>query len=74
MFDVRANVHMVYPNKDEVYYTSVIFEVNEYSGELKADEESLELRWFQINALPDNISPFQIGYIEKFVNALKNNN
>lgn len=71
LFDVRANVHMVYPNKDEVYYTSVIYEVNEYSGELKADEESLELRWFPLNALPDNISPFQIGYIEKFVNSLK---
>ena len=37
---------------------SVIYEVNEYSGELKADEESLELSWFQVNALPDNISPF----------------
>lgn len=48
----------------------MIFEFNEYSGELKADEESLELRWFPINALPSNISPFQIGYIEKFVNAL----
>ena len=62
---------MVYPNKDEVYYTSVIYEVNEYSGKLKSDEESLELRWFPLNAWPDNISPFQIRYIEKFVNTLK---
>ena len=35
LFDVKAGVHMVYPNKDEVYYTDVVYEVNKYSGQLR---------------------------------------
>ena len=71
LFDVKAGVHMVYPNKDEVYYTDVVYEINEYEGELKPDAESKELVWVPIDKLPDNIMPTQIEYIEKFVNALK---
>ena len=71
LFDVKAGVHMVYPNKDEVYYTDVVYEINEYKGELKPDAESKELVWVPIDKLPDNIMPTQIEYIEKFVNALK---
>ena len=51
LFDVKAGVHMVYPNKDEVYYTDVVYEVNEYKGELKPDAESKELYWFKVNEL-----------------------
>ena len=71
LFDVKARVHMVYPNNDEVYYTDVVYEINEYEGELKPDEESKELVWVPIDKLPDNIMPTQIEYIEKFVNTLK---
>lgn len=71
LFDVKAGVHMVYPNNDEVYYTDVVYEINEYEGELKPDEESKELVWVPIDKLPDNIMPTQIEYIEKFVNTLK---
>ena len=71
LFDVKAGVHMVYPNKDEVYYTDVVYEINEYKGELKPDAESKELVWMPIDKLPDNIMPTQIEYIEKFVNSLK---
>lgn len=71
LFDVRSNIHIVYPNKDEVYYTEVIYEVNEYKGNLKPDAESVELKWFQVDELPDNISSIQIEIIEKFVQKLK---
>lgn len=71
LFDVAANVHMIYPNKDEVYYTDVVYEVNEYTGTLKYDEESTELKWFKINELPESIMPTQIEYIRKFVNMLE---
>ena len=73
LFHVRANVHMVYPNKDEVYYTDIVYVVKEFSGELKPDEESLELKWFDLNNLPDNIMPTQILYIEMFKERLKEN-
>ena len=71
LFDVKAGVHMVYPNKDEVYYTDVVYEINEYKGELKPDAESKELVWMPIDKLPDNIMPTQIEYIEKFVSKIK---
>ena len=71
LFDVKAGVHMVYPNNDEVYYTDVVYEINEYKGELKPDSESKELCWIKIDELPNDIMPTQIEYIEKFVDALK---
>ena len=71
LFDVVAGVHMIYPNKDEVYYTDVVYEINEYSGELKHDEESTELRWLGIDELPEGIMLTQIEYIKKFIENLK---
>ena len=71
LFDIKANVHMVYPNKDEVYYTDVVYIVNEFSGELKPDGESTELRFFGLDELPENIMPTQIGYIERFIRENK---
>lgn len=66
LFDVRANVHMVYPNGDEVYYTDIVYVIEKYSGELDFDDESSELKWFGLNKLPENIMPTQIDYISKF--------
>ena len=66
LFDVRANVHMVYPNGDEVYYTDIVYVIEKYSGDLDSDDESSELKWFGLNELPDNIMPTQIDYILKF--------
>lgn len=71
LFEVRSNIHIVYPNKDEVYYTEVIYEVTEYKGDLRPDAESIELKWFKVENLPDDISPIQIEIIEKFVATLK---
>ena len=67
LFDIKANVHMVYPNKDEVYYTDVVYIINEFFGDLKPDGESTELRFFGLDELPENIMPTQIGYIERFI-------
>jgi ADP-ribose pyrophosphatase YjhB (NUDIX family) len=67
LFDIISNIHMVYPNKDEVYYTDVIYVINEFSGELKPDKESSELRFFDLNNIPENIMPTQISYIKRFI-------
>lgn len=66
-FKVKANIHMVYPNTDEVYYTDIVYIVTKYSGELLPDSESTDLKWFKPDALPDNIMPTQTGYIEEFI-------
>ena len=71
LYTVRANVHMVYPNSDEVYYTDIVYLVTKYSGELKPDKESVRLEWFNIENLPDDIMPTQIDYILTFVEELK---
>lgn len=67
LFEIKANVHMVYPNKDEVYYTDIVYEINEFYGDLKPDRESVELAFFPLHNLPENIMPTQIGYIQNFI-------
>ncbi|MBO7179126.1 MAG: NUDIX domain-containing protein [Clostridia bacterium] len=67
LFDIKANIRMVYPNKDEVYYTDVVYIINEFCGELKPDNESSELVFFDSDNLPENMIPTQIEYIEKFI-------
>lgn len=66
LFDIRANTHMVYPNGDEVYYTDIVYEINDFYGKLKPDSESRELKFFPLDTLPENIMPTQIGYIRSF--------
>lgn len=66
LLDVKDNVHMIYPNGDEVYYTDFVYEINDFYGDLRHDGESTELRFFDIKSLPENIMPTQIDYIEKF--------
>ena len=73
-FDVKANIHMIYPNQDEVYYTDIVYIITEYSGELKPDKESTRLEWVEVDELPDNILPTQIDYLIKFVEKLKEEN
>lgn len=51
------NEHAIYPNGDEVYYTNVIYKVEDYTGDLQKDEESEELRFFSLDEVPDDITP-----------------
>lgn len=52
--------HHIYPNNDEVYIINIIFETDNYLGKIKIDSESEELRFFDIDKLPTNITkPFE---------------
>ena len=66
--DVKANIHIIYPNQDEVYYTDVVYYSTEYDGDLEHDSESTELKWFKLDELPDNIMDTQIEFINSFKN------
>ncbi len=64
--------HMVYPNGDEAYTVTALFESEEYEGELSADiKETQNLKFFDIDKLPQNISPpvkmkeFIINYLSQ---------
>jgi 8-oxo-dGTP pyrophosphatase MutT (NUDIX family) len=49
-------MHNKYPNGDEVYYLNSIFFCEEFIGNLKEDmDEVKELKWFNIDDLPENI-------------------
>ncbi len=48
--------HHIYPNGDEAYIVSIMFETNTYSGNIKLDEESLDLKFFKIEEIPDNLN------------------
>lgn len=51
-------LHYVYPNGDEVSNIDIVYICKDYSGILKKqDDEVEELRFFDINELPDTISP-----------------
>ena len=52
--------HHIYPNKDEVFFVNIIFETNKYKGIISQDFESKELRFFDIDKLPENVTkPFE---------------
>ena len=47
----------VYPNKDEVYSVTAVYEVTKYHGNIKiSDNESKELKWFPLNEIPSNLA------------------
>ena len=70
LLDVQANVHIIYPNQDEVYYTDVMYLVTEYSGSLGHDTESTELQWFPLDQLPEDIIPTQKEFLKRIYEFL----
>jgi len=51
------DMHAIYPNGDEAYCVNVVFLCEEYEGELKKDDyEVTELKWFDVDNLPEDIS------------------
>ncbi|WP_205825346.1 NUDIX hydrolase [Bacillus sp. RO1] len=59
--------HHIYPNGDEVYFVNVVFFSSTFSGHFKADGiESAEIRFYNIDELPENISPTNKPFIEDF--------
>ena len=66
------NTYREYPNGDKLYDITAIYTVTKYHGDLKInDNESKELKWFDINNLPDNLAPITVNYLTKFNNLLQ---
>ena len=50
------DMHYFYPNKDEVYIVSAVYLVTKYNGVINIDyNEVKEVKWFDIDSLPENI-------------------
>lgn len=68
-----AKMHHVYPNGDEIYSIEMVYLCEKYRGELKVQEEEVtELRFFDLDALPNKISPHQVEVIQMLVEKYKN--
>jgi mutator protein MutT len=66
------NLLYTYPNGDKVYLIITFWLCEDYSGEIKADEnEVVELKWFDINEMPKEISPTLIKPFNDFVKYIK---
>lgn len=51
-------LHYIYPNGDEVSTIDILYICREFSGELKCQPDEVErLEFFDIDKIPENISP-----------------
>ncbi|TYA14509.1 NUDIX domain-containing protein [Paenibacillus faecis] len=46
-----------YPHGDEVYNIDIVFMTEAYDGELTLNEEGKDIRFFDLDGLPETISP-----------------
>lgn len=63
--------HYIYPNGDEVSNVDIVYLCRDYCGKLKGQESEVEdLKFFDIQNLPDNISSPLQGAINKLKELL----
>lgn len=69
------DTHGVYPNGDEVYCVCVVYLCSKYEGELSIDNcEVKELKWFDIDELPEDINePADKAILKNVKKVLLNN-
>ncbi|MBQ0036115.1 MAG: NUDIX domain-containing protein [Firmicutes bacterium] len=68
MISSGKEVHYIYPNGDEVSNVEIIYTCNKYHGELKPQlEEISELRFFDIDKLPKDISNPLVPVLDEYV-------
>ena len=66
------NMFFTYPNGDEAYIISIAYMCRDFSGELLPDpNEVTELKWFDIDDLPENISLPDSESLAAFVKYVK---
>lgn len=61
-----------YPNGDVVINNSVLYLIKKYSGNLKWDSESKEMKFFDLDNLPKNLMDKDL--IDAYINHLNNKN
>ena len=59
-----------YPNGDIVFNNTVLYEIKNYTGVLKATDESKELKFFDLNEIPENLLDMDLIEIYKNYKAL----
>ena len=61
-------LHHIYPDGNEVHIIDIVFLCNDFSGTIKRQKsEVLDLQWFDIDKIPENISPPIKPALKKFI-------
>jgi mutator protein MutT len=61
-----------YPNGDKVYFINTFWICEDFSGEIKIDKkEVIELKWFNVNEIPKDISLTLVKPFNDFVKYIK---
>ena len=64
--------HYVYPNGDEVSNVDIVYLCDDYDGDLRCQSEEVEeLRFFEIDKLPDDLWAPVKKTLEKYVESKK---
>jgi len=64
-------LYYVYPNGDEVSNIDIVYICRDYAGSLRADSaEVLELAFFTLDKIPENISPPQRTPLNEFLSSI----
>ncbi|WP_342044608.1 NUDIX hydrolase [Bacillus sp. OTU530] len=58
-----------YPNGDQVYNVIICYYSSDITGEIRLDEESKELRYFDIQSFPENIMTTSKVMLDKYVSG-----
>ncbi len=59
--------YVIAPNGDPYYAVTVLFYTNQFTGELTIDlDETLDLKFFDMNDLPEKIRPSHAHFIGLF--------
>lgn len=67
------NFYCEYPNKDKIYDVLCVFLVQEYEGNLQKDnKEVIELKWFDLENLPEEIHSSDGRIIKDLKSFLQN--
>ena len=67
-------LHYIYPNGDEVSNIDIVFLCKSYSGVLKRQEEEVDaLRFFNLDEIPENLSPPIVKPLQKWMEMKRNN-
>lgn len=65
-------LHHIYPDGNEVYIIDILYMCDDYSGEINMQKsEVTELKWFDIDDIPENLSPPIISGMAEFVELMK---
>ena len=56
-----------YPNGDQVYNVIICYYSSDITGEIRVDEESKELRYFDIQSFPENIMKTSKVMLDKYL-------